>query len=71
MGNSKGVRAVVSQTLGKVTKRDILAKCPDISEAMVEVTLRAMLSEGKIRKTRYPISAPPNCPIPGARRVSA
>ena len=51
MSKSDRIRAVVSQTLGKVTKRDILTKCPDISEAMVEVTLRAMLSEGKIRKT--------------------
>ena len=44
------IRAVVSATLGKVTKRDILAKCPDISTAMVELTLKALLDEGVIRK---------------------
>jgi len=29
----------------------ILAKCPDISTAMVEMTLKAMLDEGTISKT--------------------
>ena len=50
MSKADRIRAVVGATLGKVTKRDILAKCPDISTAMVELTLKAMLDEGIIRK---------------------
>ena len=51
MSKADRIRAVVNVTLGKVTKRDILAKCPDISTAMVEMTLKAMLDEGAISKT--------------------
>lgn len=37
-------------TLGKVSKKDVLAKCPDISVEMAELTLKAMLDDGSIRK---------------------
>lgn len=50
MSKSERIRAVVSATLGKITKRDILLRCPDISVAMVELTLKAMLDDGSIRK---------------------
>lgn len=50
MSKSDRIRKVFETTLGKIAKRDILAKCPDISTAMVEVTLKAMLDEGAIRK---------------------
>ena len=50
MSKADRIRAVVKSTLGKVTKRDILVKCPDISTAMVELTLKALLDEGVIRK---------------------
>jgi hypothetical protein len=40
----------VNSTLGKVTKKDILTKCPDISITMVELVLKSMLDEGSIRK---------------------
>ena len=50
MSKADRIRAVVKSTLGKVTKRDILGKCPDISTAMVELTLKALLDEGVIRK---------------------
>ena len=50
MSKAARIRAVVDATLGKVTKRDILAKCPDISTSMVEMTLKALLDEGVIRK---------------------
>lgn len=50
MSKADRIRAVVNATLGKVTKRDILVKCPDISTAMVELTLKALLDEGVIRK---------------------
>ena len=50
MSKSARIRKVFESTLGKVAKRDILAKCPDISTAMVEVTLKAMLDDGTIKK---------------------
>lgn len=51
MSKSERIRKVFATTLGKVSKRDILEKCPDISMAMVEMTLKAMLDEGAIIKT--------------------
>lgn len=50
MSKADRIRAVVNATLGRVTKRDILVKCPDISTAMVELTLKSLLDEGVIRK---------------------
>ena len=50
MGKAERIRAVFASTLGKVTKKDILLKCPDISMSMVELTLKAMLDDGSIRK---------------------
>ncbi len=50
MSKAERIRNVFETTLGKVAKRDILVKCPDISTAMVEMTLKAMLDEGLIRK---------------------
>lgn len=50
MSKAERIRAVFSTALGKITKKDILLKCPDISVAMVELTLKAMLDDGFIRK---------------------
>ena len=50
MSKADRIRAVVEATLGKVTKRDILSKCPDISTAMVEMTLKKLLDDGFILK---------------------
>jgi len=50
MGKAERIRADFSSSLGKITKKDILLKCPDISVAMVELTLKAMLDDGSIRK---------------------
>lgn len=50
MSKAERIRAVFSTVLGKITKKDILLKCPDISVAMVELTLKAMLDDGSIRK---------------------
>jgi Fic family protein len=44
------IRAVFDETLGRVRKKDILLRCPDISEAMVEKTLASLLADGFIRK---------------------
>lgn len=45
------IRNVFDTTLGKVSKREILERCPDISVAMVEKTLKELLDEGFIQKS--------------------
>ena len=44
------IRAVFDETLGRVRKKDILLRCPDISEAMVEKTIASLLAAGFMRK---------------------
>ena len=44
------IRAVFDENLGRIRKKDILLRCPDISEAMVEKTLASLLAAGFIRK---------------------
>lgn len=44
------VAAVFERKLGKVTKANILAECPDISETTVERALHDMLAAGRIEK---------------------
>ncbi len=44
------IRFVFESKLGKITKRDIMQACPDISMAMVEKTLKTLLDSGFIQK---------------------
>ena len=44
------ITKIIEDTLGKVTKQDILDKCPDISETTVQRTLADLLKNGKIIK---------------------
>ena len=44
------VSKIIEDTLGKVTKQDILDKCPDISETTVQRTLADLLKKHKIIK---------------------
>ena len=44
------VEKIIEDTLGKVTKRDILEKCPDISETTVQRALADLLKKNKIIK---------------------
>lgn len=44
------VAKIIEDTLGKVTKKDILEKCPDISETTVQRTLADLLKKHKIIK---------------------
>lgn len=50
MSKADRIRAVFDTTLGKVSKKDVLAKCPDISVAMVELTIKTLLDAGAIHK---------------------
>ncbi|MDO4546135.1 MAG: Fic family protein [Bacillota bacterium] len=44
------VREVIKNSLGKITKREILEKCPDISTVTVQRTLATLLKSGEIIK---------------------
>jgi Fic family protein len=44
------IRTLFDERPGRIRKKDVLRLCPDISEAMVEKTLKSLLSTGYIRK---------------------
>ncbi len=44
------IRLLFDQKLGKISKRNIMEQCPDISVAMIEKTLKQLLDEGVIQK---------------------
>lgn len=45
------IKLLFDNTLKRLSKRDILEKCPDISTSTIEVTLNGLLKEGSIIKT--------------------
>ena len=44
------IREIIKGTLGKITKAELMAKCPDISQATVQRTLSEMLANDEIIK---------------------
>lgn len=44
------VRAVIKDTLGKITKAEIMRKCPDISQITVQRALNALVKSGEVLK---------------------
>lgn len=50
LSKSERVAKIIEDTLGKVTKQDILEKCPDISETTVQRALADLLKKHKIIK---------------------
>jgi Fic family protein len=44
------IKTVIDRMIGKITKREILEACPDISKVTVERTLTALVKEGYIVK---------------------
>lgn len=44
------VREIIKDTLGKITKSEILSKCPDISQVTVQRALNELLKNGEIIK---------------------
>lgn len=50
MTKPERVAKVIEETLGKVTKQDILKKCPDISDTTVQRALNDLVKVGKIMK---------------------
>lgn len=50
MSKPDRVRAIIKSTLGKITKTEILQKCPDISQATVQRALNDLMKSGEIIK---------------------
>ena len=50
MSKPERIRAVIKDTLGKITKTEIMEKCPDISQVTVQRTLNELASSGEILK---------------------
>lgn len=44
------IREIIKETLGKITKTEIMAKCPDISQVTVQRTLNELVKSGEIIK---------------------
>lgn len=44
------IKAIISRTLGKISKKDLMERCPDISQATIERTLSNLVKEGYIIK---------------------
>lgn len=44
------IRAVIEQKVGKITKKEIMERCPDISKVTVERTLTELVKAGVIEK---------------------
>ena len=51
-GSSKTerVRDVIKNTIGKITKSEIIKQCPDISDVTVQRALADLLKNGEITK---------------------
>lgn len=50
MSKPDRVRVIIKSTLGKITKTEILQKCPDISQATVQRALNGLMKSGEIIK---------------------
>ena len=44
------IRAIIKDTLGKITKTEIMQKCPDISQVTVQRALNELVTSGEILK---------------------
>lgn len=44
------IKAIIDQKVGRITKREIMEQCPDISRVTVERTLTDLVKSGYIAK---------------------
>ena len=49
-GKPGRIRAIIKETLGKITKAEIMKRCPDISQVTVQRTLNELQKTGDIIK---------------------
>lgn len=50
LNKANRVREIIKNTIGQISKADIIEKCPDISEVTVERSLKELLNDGVIIK---------------------
>ena len=50
MSKPERIREIIKETLGKITKAEILEKCPDVSQITVQRTLNDLVTSGDILK---------------------
>lgn len=50
MSKPERVKEIIKETLGKITKAEIMEKCPDISQVTVQRALSEMVTSGEILK---------------------
>ena len=50
MSKPERIRAIIKETLGKITKAEIMEKCPDISQVTVQRALNDLAKSGEILK---------------------
>ena len=50
MSKPERIREIIKETLGKITKTEIMEKCPDISQVTVQRTLNELVLSGEILK---------------------
>ena len=50
MSKPDRIREIIKETLGQITKTELMAKCPDISQVTVQRTLNDLLKNGEIIK---------------------
>ena len=50
MSKPERIREIIKETLGKITKTEIMKKCPDISQVTVQRALNDLVTSGEILK---------------------
>ncbi|MBO7274173.1 MAG: Fic family protein, partial [Clostridia bacterium] len=50
MSKPERIRAIIQDTLGKITKTEIMEKCPDISQVTIQRTLNELVTSGEVLK---------------------
>ena len=50
MSKPERIREIIKETLGKITKTEIMEKCPDISQVTVQRALNELVTSGEILK---------------------
>jgi Fic family protein len=50
MSKPERIREIIKETLGKITKTEIMQKCPDISQVTVQRALNELVTSGEILK---------------------
>ena len=50
LSKAERIKAVIDKKVGKITKKEIMELCPDISKITVERTLTELVKDGHIAK---------------------